>query len=110
MSAKLLKAVYESPDDDAARLVYGDWLQEKGDPRGEFITLQFRRPPTPEQEARELELVEKYGEEWQGKIGTVTNWAEFEKGFLAKCGLRHVPDWAIGRVEWATVKHIGVVD
>ena len=29
-----------SPDDVAAHLVYGDWLQARGDPRGELVALQ----------------------------------------------------------------------
>ena len=29
-----------APDDDAPRLVYADWLTERGVPRGEFIALQ----------------------------------------------------------------------
>jgi uncharacterized protein (TIGR02996 family) len=40
---KLLAEVYASPDDDAPRLVYADWLQERDDPRGEFIALQIAR-------------------------------------------------------------------
>jgi uncharacterized protein (TIGR02996 family) len=33
----LLQAICDSPDDDAPRLVYADALQERGNPRGEFI-------------------------------------------------------------------------
>ena len=36
-----LAAVANAPADDAPRLVYADWLDERGDPRGEFIRLQF---------------------------------------------------------------------
>jgi uncharacterized protein (TIGR02996 family) len=37
----LLRAIIESPADDAPRLVYADWLDEHGDPvRAEFIRLQ----------------------------------------------------------------------
>jgi uncharacterized protein (TIGR02996 family) len=36
-----VRAILESPDDDAPRLVYADWLDENGDPaRAEFIRLQ----------------------------------------------------------------------
>lgn len=38
--ASLLAAIRAEPDDDAPRLVYADWLQEQGDPRGEFIQLE----------------------------------------------------------------------
>jgi uncharacterized protein (TIGR02996 family) len=33
-------ALRERPDDVAAHLVYGDWLQARGDPRGELVALQ----------------------------------------------------------------------
>ena len=35
-----LQAIIENPDDDAPRLLYADWLEERGDPRGEFIRVQ----------------------------------------------------------------------
>jgi uncharacterized protein (TIGR02996 family) len=35
-----LQAILAAPDDDTPRLVYADWLDERGDPRGEFIRLQ----------------------------------------------------------------------
>jgi uncharacterized protein (TIGR02996 family) len=36
---ELLAAVLAAPDDPAPFLVYGDWLQGEGDPRGELIAL-----------------------------------------------------------------------
>lgn len=38
--AAFLQAIIEHPDDDGARLVYADWLEERGDPRGAFIRVQ----------------------------------------------------------------------
>ena len=35
-----LRAICEAPDDDAPRLVYADWLEERGYLRGEFIRVQ----------------------------------------------------------------------
>ena len=36
-----LRAVIESPDDDAPRLIYADWLDDHGDPeRADFIRVQ----------------------------------------------------------------------
>jgi uncharacterized protein (TIGR02996 family) len=37
-----LRAIREEPDDDAPRLVYADWLEERGDPRGEYLRLWCR--------------------------------------------------------------------
>lgn len=33
-------AILAEPDDDAPRLIYADWLEERGDPRAEFIRVQ----------------------------------------------------------------------
>lgn len=38
--AAFLAAVCAHPEDDGPRLVYADWLDERGNPRGEFIRLQ----------------------------------------------------------------------
>jgi uncharacterized protein (TIGR02996 family) len=35
-----LRAVIDAPDDDTPRLIYADWLEERGDPRAEFIRIQ----------------------------------------------------------------------
>lgn len=37
-----LTAIRGTPKDMVPRMVYADWLQEKGDPRGEFIDLQCK--------------------------------------------------------------------
>ncbi|WP_166831438.1 TIGR02996 domain-containing protein [Thalassoroseus pseudoceratinae] len=35
-----LEAILADPDEDLPRLIYADWLDEQGDPRGEFIRIQ----------------------------------------------------------------------
>jgi uncharacterized protein (TIGR02996 family) len=35
-----LQDIIDHPDDDTPRLIYADWLEERGDPRGDFIRLQ----------------------------------------------------------------------
>lgn len=35
-----LRAILTAPDSDACRLSYADWLEERGNPRGEFIRVQ----------------------------------------------------------------------
>ena len=56
----LLEAIYAAPDDDGPRLVYADTLTERGDVRGELISLQLshaRGHGTPQSRARERELL-----------------------------------------------------
>ncbi len=38
---QMLAAILAAPDDDAPRRAYAEWLTRRGDPRGEFITLQL---------------------------------------------------------------------
>jgi len=37
-----IRAICADPADRTLRLVYADWLEERGDPRGEFIRVQIR--------------------------------------------------------------------
>jgi uncharacterized protein (TIGR02996 family) len=37
-----LRAIQENRDDFPCRLVYADWLEEQGDPRGEYLRLSCR--------------------------------------------------------------------
>src|SRR5271168_4564759 len=53
-------AILEKPDDDARKLVYADWLEERGDPRAEYLRLMMKvrqeRIVSPEQRQRHQEL------------------------------------------------------
>jgi uncharacterized protein (TIGR02996 family) len=35
-----IRAILAAPDDDALRLVYADWLEERGDRKGEYLRLE----------------------------------------------------------------------
>lgn len=45
--AALREAIEADPDDETARMVYADWLIERGDPRGELIQIQAARRADP---------------------------------------------------------------
>jgi uncharacterized protein (TIGR02996 family) len=45
--AAFLAAVVAAPHDDLPRLVYADWLDERRDPRGEFIRVQIELTRAP---------------------------------------------------------------
>src|SRR5258707_731391 len=84
-----LQAIIDRPDDDAPRLIYADWLDERGDPRGEFIRVQCALAGMDEYDprrwdlmARERELLSRYAPEWLGAtIATLPGW-RFRRGFL----------------------------
>lgn len=108
--AALLAAIYATPDDDGPRGVYADWLQERGDPRGEFIVLQLQ--PTLDEAARERVklLLAQHAKAWLGplsKLVTLYQLMEWSRGFLSGCGVdpanRHLLAGGLSLPEWSTV-------
>jgi uncharacterized protein (TIGR02996 family) len=66
-------ALVDNPDDLATHYAYADYLQEQGDPRGEFIHVQLalEDPKRTEAEQRRLqaragELIQAHQREWLG--------------------------------------------
>jgi uncharacterized protein (TIGR02996 family) len=84
-----LQAVREDPDDDGVRLVYADWLEERGEPRGEFIRadcalgrLKADDPRRPALEERRRQLLAEHRDAWLGPLrGLAYAWA-FRRGFV----------------------------
>jgi uncharacterized protein (TIGR02996 family) len=85
-----LQAIIESPDDDAPRLVYADWLEEHGQPdRAALIRVQCqlallldddpRRRPL---EAQERVLLDGHEREWVGPLGRLVKEWKFRRGFI----------------------------
>ena len=71
----LESALVENPDDLATHYAYADYLQEQGDPRGEFIQIQLalEDPQRSEAERRQLqarvkELLQEHQREWLGSL------------------------------------------
>ena len=52
LEASFLADIRDHPDDDTPRLIYADWLEERGDPRGEFLRLEVRLRSLPEDDPR----------------------------------------------------------
>jgi type VI secretion system protein ImpC len=83
-----LRAIRDNPGDDAPRLVYADWLEEQGDPRGEFIHTQIAltrggndRPHEVALRRRERELLEHFGDAWARPVTARGVPATFRRGF-----------------------------
>jgi uncharacterized protein (TIGR02996 family) len=81
----MLEAIYREPDRDEPRLVYADWLSERGDPRGEFITLQLREDDKAQKRANAL--LREHQEQWLGALAPVITHVNFGRGFLDNFGL-----------------------
>ena len=86
-----LQAILGEPADDLLRLVYADWLEERGEPRADFIRAQIAleraRPDDPRRPALEgsaRALLKANQEDWLGPLwGVVDGW-EFRRGFVEK--------------------------
>src|SRR5262245_50285811 len=87
------RSILESPDDDAPRLVYADWLDERGESdRAEFIRLQIRlaRMDRADPDHRALKsVVDQIGQahhvEWVNQLPQFedVHWEIFDRGFIS---------------------------
>jgi uncharacterized protein (TIGR02996 family) len=91
----LLHAIAESPEDDAPRLVYADWLEERGDPRHELIRVQLELARLDEGDdrrwellARERRLLRAHGKHWAGPLRRFVKRYYFRRGFVEGVTLR----------------------
>ena len=116
---ELIAAVIADPDNDAPRLAYAQWLEERDDPRGEFIRRQISRQMR--QGKRAKTLLEEHFAEWTAPLASLQlqpSIAEFSRGFLHELRLcdidvgddtlellRHVPE-----LERLTLDGSGVTD
>ncbi len=76
--APFLKAIRAAPDDDLPRLIYADRLDDRGDPRGEFIRLQIAGGDR----VRAVELEAAHCADWLGPcVETFSRW-RFVRGLL----------------------------
>src|SRR4051794_3229291 len=91
----LLRAIRAEPEDDWPRLVYADWLEERGDPRAEFIRAQCALaglppadPRRPGLEARAQELLREHHARWVEPVcsllGVPDAWVTFRRGFVER--------------------------
>jgi uncharacterized protein (TIGR02996 family) len=89
-----LQAVLDNPDDAAPRLIFADWLEERGDPRGVFIRLQCAQerlgpadPVRPELEDQVRELLDRHEAEWTAPLRGVASAWRFRRGFVEEVTL-----------------------
>ncbi len=116
---KVLAEIYEDPRADGPRLVYADLLLERGDPRGELITLQFERRDKgldESRKARERWLMKQHMKTWLGGLAPAVSNTQsysrttFERGFVALADIygsaeKQLPlTW--NEPGWATVEEL----
>lgn len=88
-----LQTILEDPDDDTSRLIFADWLEERGESeRAELIRVQCelarlpednpRHPHYAEWKAREQALLRAHEREWAAPLAGLVNRSEFQRGFI----------------------------
>jgi uncharacterized protein (TIGR02996 family) len=89
MADPFVAAVRDAPDDDLPRLIYADYLEERGDPRGPFIRAQVELaradaddPQRDELAGVEAELLARHEAEWVGSLADRLYRWWFHRGFL----------------------------
>jgi uncharacterized protein (TIGR02996 family) len=99
--------VWAAPDDDRPRKVLAEQLLERGDPRGEFITLQLAEPEGTTGVAKGLEQeLRRHFPRWVPR-GVDPDTAVFHRGFLHEC--RWALETDVADPEWRTVEHLTCV-
>ena len=93
-----LRAIGEGPDDDGRRRVLTDLLLERGDPRGEFLLLQFliaENQASGATKHRAQALWRKHRRAWLGAVGAHFHELKVERGFPSEGVLHDVPAEAL---------------
>ena len=116
-----LQEVIAHPDSDEARLIYADYLEERDDPRGEFIRVQCElascsvlSPFYEDLRVRSQELLTEYGEEWAQELGQDVVKAEFHRGFISTVTMlgRKIPSqgsqlFSTAPIRWVRMNRVG---
>jgi uncharacterized protein (TIGR02996 family) len=101
--ATFLRSIAKDPDDNTARLVFADWLQEQGDaPRAEFIRTQceLSQPKLAKKKReaaklRERDLLNEHRAAWCETLGLPVEDVHFERGLVSRVRL---PKWSSGKL------------
>jgi uncharacterized protein (TIGR02996 family) len=110
----LLDEIYAAPDEDGPRLVYADWLLERGDPRGTFIALQLERDAKHDPVSTDEQfLLDTHWTTWIGAPSDVLEprHVAFERGLWSACwldGVIELDTLDASAPTWGTVRQLSV--
>lgn len=117
--AAFVELVCASPEDDVPRLIFADWLDERDDPRGEFIRVQCALarlsqtdPNRPALLDREATLLARFHAPWSEPLKGIAGWAEFRRGFVETVNVETRKFLARGAdlFDLAPVRHVRFLD
>lgn len=125
-----LRAIIDNPDDDSLRLIFADWLEERGDPRAEFIRIQCelaRQCPSksvfllswPGRDRNsggidgrlwsgQRQLLVRYEKVWLGSLHRLLKGWRFHRGFVdqAAMGVRQFLEHAETVFSLSPIQHL----
>lgn len=114
---ELCALVYEEPDSDGPRMVYADWLLERGDPRGELISLQIKardQELTRSEQQRLRSLVREHARRCAGPLEPAIPAKSpivLDRGFVSSCEVSFRTNKSLttllGHPAWRTVRELG---
>lgn len=82
----LLRAIGAQPSSDAPRLVYSDWLLERGDPFGSFIQASLKLEEAPFDRSRDRRQLDESDErvamKWWGPLRAIVPHVSFRRGMV----------------------------
>jgi uncharacterized protein (TIGR02996 family) len=100
-----VREIAEHPGDDAPRLIFADWLEERDDPQGQFIRLQCELERTSDRERRnilirrETDMLREHRDDWLRPFGGALVRGVFRRGMLdqaeveSQAFLQHAGQW-----------------
>lgn len=110
---QLLAAALDAPDDDDAPwAVYADALSQRGDPRGELITLQIAGKTNPKAAKSAQKFMEKHRRAFLGPLASAVllSTVQMHRGFLSACETdvrrKAVSDTIFSHPGWSTIRWI----
>lgn len=89
----LVAQLAAAPGDLELRRVYADLLGDRGDPRGELITLQLLPSPDKTQRERIARLAAEHRATWLGPLAHLAEAHEYQGGFLSRLTVRGGVGW-----------------
>ena len=114
-----LQRIRAYPDDDAQRLIFADWLDEEGDPRGRFVRVQLALAALPAADparqalaVAERDLLAVHRDAWEAPLRGLATGCVFRRGFVdevkvtARQFLRHAHEIFAA----APLRHIHLLD
>lgn len=117
--AAFLANILAHPDDEGPRLIYADYLDDLGDPRGSFIRVQCaleRLDPTdPRRDEfflQEQHLLARHREEWLAPLRGLGTGFEFRRGFVEEAKIESRVLLNRGEVLFAKtpIRHLQLLD